>query len=64
MDSKARSWLTEKGFDPTYGARPLKRVIQNHIQNPLAEKIISNEIYEGSEVKISANDIGLSIQAA
>ena len=64
LDSKARSWLTEKGFDPTYGARPLKRVIQNYIQNPLAEKIISNEIYEGSEVKISANDIGLSIQAA
>ena len=64
LDSKARSWLTEKGFDPTYGARPLKRVIQNHIQNPLAEKIISNEINEGSEVKISANDIGLSIQAA
>lgn len=64
LDSKAKSWLTEKGFDPTYGARPLKRVIQNYIQNPLAEKIISNEINEGSEVKISANDIGLSIQAA
>lgn len=64
LDSKAKSWLAEKGFDPVYGARPLKRVLQNHLQNPLAEKIINKEIQEGSEVKVSANDIGLSIKAA
>ena len=64
LDSKAKSWLAEKGFDPIYGARPLKRVLQNHLQNPLAEKLINNEIEEGSAVKVSANDIGLSIEAA
>ncbi len=64
LDSKAKSWLVEKGFDPVYGARPLRRVLQNHLQNPLAEKIINEEIKEGSEVKVSANDIGLSIKAA
>ena len=64
LDSKAKSWLVEKGFDPVYGARPLRRVLQNHLQNPLAEKIINKEIQEGSEVKVSANDIGLSIKAA
>ena len=64
LDSKAKSWLVEKGFDPVYGARPLKRVLQNYLQNPLAEKIINEEIKEGSEVKVSANDFGLSIKAA
>ena len=64
LDSKAKSWLVEKGFDPVYGARPLRRVLQNHLQNPLAEKIITEEIKEGSEVKVSANDFGLSIKAA
>ena len=64
LDSKAKSWLAEKGFDPVYGARPLKRALQNYLQNPLAEKIINKEIQEGSEVKVSANDIGLSIKAA
>ena len=64
LDSKAKSWLVEKGFDPVYGARPLRRVLQNHLQNPLAEKIINEEIKEGSEVKVSADDIGLSIKAA
>ena len=64
LDSKAKSWLVEKGFDPVYGARPLRRVLQNHLQNPLAEKIINEEIKEGSEVKVSANDFGLSIKAA
>ncbi len=64
LDSKAKSWLVEKGFDPVYGARPLRRVLQNHLQNPLAEKIINEEIQEGSEVKVSANDFGLSIKAA
>ncbi len=64
LDSKAKSWLVEKGFDPVYGARPLRRVLQNHLQNPLAEKIITEEIREGSEVKVSANDFGLSIKAA
>ena len=64
LDNKAKSWLAKKGFDPVYGARPLKRVLQNYLQNPLAEKMISNEINEGSEVKVSSNDFGLSIKAA
>ena len=64
LDNKAKSWLAKKGFDPVYGARPLKRVLQNYLQNPLAEKMINNEINEGSEVKVSSNDFGLSIKAA
>ena len=64
LDNKAKSWLAKKGFDPVYGARPLKRVLQNYLQNPLAEKMINNEINEGCEVKVSSNDFGLSIKAA
>ena len=64
LDNKAKSWLAKKGFDPVYGARPLKRVLQNYLQNPLAEKMINNEINEGSEVRVSSSDFGLSIKAA
>ncbi len=59
LDDKAKTWLGDKGYDPVYGARPLKRVIQRELQNPLAEKILSGEIKDGDIVKVSASDIGL-----
>ena len=53
LDESARDWLAEKGYDPAYGARPLKRVIQREVQDPLAEKILLGEVPDGSKVKIT-----------
>ncbi|WP_349362858.1 MAG: ATP-dependent chaperone ClpB [Roseitalea porphyridii] len=52
LDEAARQWLADKGYDPAYGARPLKRVIQKQVQDPLAEKILAGEIADGSVVKV------------
>jgi ATP-dependent Clp protease ATP-binding subunit ClpB len=60
LDAKARDWLADKGYDPAYGARPLKRVIQKSVQDPLAELILSGKIKDGETVKISAGRDGLS----
>ena len=54
MDETARNWLAERGYDPVYGARPLKRVIQKFVQDPLAEKILSGDVPDGSVVKVRA----------
>ncbi len=54
VDQTAIEWLSEKGYDPAYGARPLKRVIQKELQDPLAEKILSGDIRDGSTVKVAA----------
>ena len=54
LEPSAREWLAEKGWDPAYGARPLKRVIQKSVQDPLAELILSGRIKEGERVVISA----------
>jgi ATP-dependent Clp protease ATP-binding subunit ClpB len=54
LDPAARDWLAAKGWDPAYGARPLKRVIQRNLQDPLAEMILAGEIKEGDRVVISA----------
>ncbi|WGS20294.1 MULTISPECIES: ATP-dependent chaperone ClpB [unclassified Bradyrhizobium] len=53
LDAKARNWLAEKGWDPAYGARPLKRVIQHSVQDPLAEMILAGEVKDGDRVVIS-----------
>ena len=60
LDAKGRDWLAEKGWDPAYGARPLKRVIQRSVQDPLAEMILSGEVRDGMTVKISAGKNGLT----
>jgi ATP-dependent Clp protease ATP-binding subunit ClpB len=60
LDPSARDWLAEKGYDPTYGARPLKRVIQKSVQDPLAEMILSGRIKDGEKVVISAGKQGLT----
>ncbi|MFN3227642.1 MAG: AAA family ATPase, partial [Hyphomicrobiales bacterium] len=54
LDETAREWLADKGYDPAYGARPLKRVIQRDLQDPLAEKILEGSVKDGDLVKVSA----------
>ncbi|MCJ8152116.1 ATP-dependent chaperone ClpB [Shinella sedimenti] len=54
LDEEAVHWLAEKGYDPVYGARPLKRAIQKHLQDPLAEKILAGDIPDGSIVKVTS----------
>jgi ATP-dependent Clp protease ATP-binding subunit ClpB len=61
LDDKAREWLGDKGYDPAYGARPLKRVIQKYVQDPLAEQVLAGKIHDGETVKISAGKDGLVI---
>jgi ATP-dependent Clp protease ATP-binding subunit ClpB len=60
LNPKAREWLAEKGYEPAYGARPLKRVIQKSVQDPLAELLLSGKIKDGDRVVISAGKQGLS----
>jgi ATP-dependent Clp protease ATP-binding subunit ClpB len=54
LDAAARDWLAAKGWDPAYGARPLKRVIQRSLQDPLAEMILAGEVKDGDKVAISS----------
>jgi ATP-dependent Clp protease ATP-binding subunit ClpB len=61
LDDEARNWLADKGYDPAYGARPLKRVIQKHVQDPLAELILAGEIRDGETVPVHAGPMGLMI---
>ncbi|MBM3552417.1 MAG: ATP-dependent chaperone ClpB [Alphaproteobacteria bacterium] len=61
LDSKARDWLAAKGYDPTYGARPLKRVMQKELQDALAERLLAGEIIDGATVEVSADASGLVI---
>jgi ATP-dependent Clp protease ATP-binding subunit ClpB len=61
LDAKARAWLAEAGYDPIYGARPLKRVIQRSLQDTLAEQLLEGLIKDGDAVHISANKDGLTI---
>jgi ATP-dependent Clp protease ATP-binding subunit ClpB len=60
LDAAARDWLADKGYDPAYGARPLKRVIQKHLQDPLAELILSGRVKDGDKVEVSATKFGLT----
>lgn len=61
LDSKARNWLADKGYDPMFGARPLKRVIQNYLQDPLADMLLSGDIVDDSQVPIELGKNGLII---
>jgi len=53
LDDSARTWLANRGYDPTYGARPLKRVIQRSVQDPLAEQILAGRVRDGDTVRIT-----------
>ena len=61
LDQAAKTWLADEGYDPVFGARPLKRVIQNHLQNPLAEMILAGDVLDGATVAVSAGADGLII---
>jgi ATP-dependent Clp protease ATP-binding subunit ClpB len=61
LDAAAQKWLADAGYDPAYGARPLKRVIQRSLQNPLASLILEGKVNEGEAVTISAGTDGLTI---
>ena len=61
LDAKARAYLADRGYDAAYGARPLKRVIQKLVQDPLAEQILSGEIKDGETVHISAGAHGITM---
>jgi len=60
LEPSARDWLAEKGWDPAYGARPLKRVIQKSVQDPLAEMILAGTIKDDQKVTISGDKLGLT----
>jgi ATP-dependent Clp protease ATP-binding subunit ClpB len=64
LDEEARTFLANKGYDPAYGARPLKRVIQKEVQDPLAEKILMGEIADGSRIQVTAGSDRLQFRAS
>ena len=61
LDDAARTWLGDKGYDPAYGARPLKRVIQKALQDPLADLILAGDVADGDVVKVSVEGSGLAL---
>ncbi|MEL7100303.1 MAG: ATP-dependent chaperone ClpB [Pseudomonadota bacterium] len=61
LDDGARTWLADEGYDPVFGARPLKRVIQNALQNPLAEMLLAGDVGDGDTIEVSAGADGLVI---
>jgi ATP-dependent Clp protease ATP-binding subunit ClpB len=61
LDDAARKWLADEGYDPVYGARPLKRVIQKALQDPLAEALLAGDILDGATVPVTAGPEGLII---
>ncbi|MFO7712617.1 MAG: AAA family ATPase [Dehalococcoidia bacterium] len=63
IGDEAKAWLAEKGYDPVYGARPLRRAIQRHVENPVSTKILQGEFKEGDTIAITVQDDALSFAA-
>jgi len=61
LDEGARTWLADEGYDPVFGARPLKRVIQSSLQNPLAEMLLAGDVKDGDTIEVSVGPEGLII---
>ena len=61
LDAEAKTWLADEGYDPVFGARPLKRVIQRALQDPLAEMLLAGDVMDGATVPVSAGADGLVI---
>jgi ATP-dependent Clp protease ATP-binding subunit ClpB len=61
LDEDARKWLADEGYDPVFGARPLKRVIQRALQNPLAEMLLAGDVKDGETIPVTAGPEGLMI---
>jgi ATP-dependent Clp protease ATP-binding subunit ClpB len=64
LDPAAMHWLAERGYDPVYGARPLKRVIQKELVDPIARKLLAGELEDGSVIEVTADQEGLTIDRA
>ena len=63
VSEQARAWLADAGYDPAYGARPLRRLIQTAIGDPLAKMLLSGEVTDGGEVRVDKGDDGLVLNA-
>jgi ATP-dependent Clp protease ATP-binding subunit ClpB len=61
LDAGAKAWLAEEGYDPVFGARPLKRVIQRQLQDPLSEMLLAGDVLDGSVIKVTTGPEGLII---
>ncbi len=61
LDTAAKTWLADEGYDPVFGARPLKRVIQRALQDPLAEMLLAGDVKDGDRVEVTAGTDGLII---
>ncbi|MDO8322087.1 MAG: AAA family ATPase, partial [Phenylobacterium sp.] len=64
LDTAANHWIAERGYDPVYGARPLKRVIQKELIDPIAKKLLAGDFQDGSVIEVGATDEGLQIGKA
>jgi ATP-dependent Clp protease ATP-binding subunit ClpB len=64
LSEGAKRWLAEAGYDPVYGARPLKRTIQKSLQDPLARLILEGRIGDGDRVQVDVGESGLLINGA
>ena len=62
LTDKAKDWLAQNGYDAEFGARPLKRLIQQELENPLAMRLLSGEVSDGTTVRIDATKEGLNIR--
>jgi ATP-dependent Clp protease ATP-binding subunit ClpC len=60
LTDKAKAWLVKEGYDPVYGARPLRRAIERYVENPLSSKLLAGEFKEGDTVKVDQGDKGLA----
>ena len=64
LDGAAMAWLGDHGYDPVYGARPLKRVIQKSLVDPIARKLLSGELADGAVIEVGVDGEGLEIGRA
>ena len=63
LTEKAKSWLAEVGYDPMYGARPLRRAIERYVENPLSTKVLRGEFDQGDTIIVDRGDDGLIFTA-
>ena len=63
LTKKAKAWLAKKGYDPMYGARPLRRAIERYVENPLSTKVLRGEFSPGDTVMVSLKDYNLIFTA-